>query len=71
MIGPSRDVRVGNYRIPAGGDVIVAIDGRTVTTVTEISAILEQHRPGDQINVTVLRNRERLDVRLTLLEENP
>ena len=71
LVGPSRDVRVGNYRIPAGGDVIVEIDGRSVSTVTEISTILEQHRPGDQISVTVVRDRERLDVRLTLLEENP
>ncbi len=71
LLGPTRDVRVGNTRIPVGGDVIVEIDGRSVTTVPEVSAILEQHRPGDQITVTVVRDRGRLDVRLTLLEENP
>jgi len=71
LIGPERDVRIGNYRIPVGGDVIVGIDGREVSTVTEVSAILEQHRPGDQITVTVVRDRQPLDVRLTLMEENP
>ena len=71
LMGPERDVRIGNYRIPVGGDVIVGIDGRNVSTVTEVSAILEQHRPGDQITVTVVRDRQPLDVRLTLTEETP
>jgi S1-C subfamily serine protease len=46
-------------RAPGGevvvGDVIVAVGGKTVTTLDEIFDVLEQHKPGDTITVSLKR----------------
>ncbi|HEU4947276.1 MAG TPA: trypsin-like peptidase domain-containing protein [Kribbella sp.] len=34
------------------GDVIVGVDGRTVGSPDALSALLDQHRPGDKVTVT-------------------
>ena len=67
--GLTRTVRIGNSIVPIGGDVVVAIDGRVIASMAEIGTILEPHRPGDQIQVTVLRDGQRTDLQLTLEEE--
>jgi S1-C subfamily serine protease len=36
------------------GDVITAIDGQPVDSATALTAILAQHKPGDQVKVTVV-----------------
>jgi S1-C subfamily serine protease len=47
-------------------DVIVEIDGKKVENASEVTAIVRQHKPGDQLKVTVMRDKDRktLDVRL-------
>jgi putative serine protease PepD len=40
---------------PTGGDVIVAIDGVTVTTSEQLRGIIDGHRPGDRVVLTVSR----------------
>ena len=40
------------------GDVIVAIDDRTVTKMAELQEALSQHRPGDKVKITYLRNKK-------------
>ena len=37
------------------GDVVTAVDGRTVTKMAELQEALSQRRPGDRISVTYLR----------------
>jgi len=71
MRGATRQVRVGNSLIGIGGDVIVEVDGRNVNATEEVSAVLEPRRPGERIQVTVIRNKRRLDLELTLQEESP
>jgi len=48
------------------GDVIVAIDGKPVSRQTDLYTILEKHKAGDSIKVTVFRNGQRVDVPVTL-----
>ena len=55
-----------NERIPSGGDVITAIDGRAITTMTELATTLSGHKPGDVVTVTVLRNGATEEIRVTL-----
>ncbi len=69
LIGASQRVRVGNYLIPAGGDVVVSIDGRNVTSMNDVSTILEPHQPGERVELTVFRNGQRINTQLTLQEE--
>jgi S1-C subfamily serine protease len=53
---------------PTGGDLIIAINGVTVTTFEDmISYLYLQTSPGDTITVTVLRDGSPLDLQLTLV----
>jgi serine protease Do len=47
-------------------DVIVEIDGKKVGNASEVTAIVREHKPGDQLKITVMRGKDRqtLDVRL-------
>ena len=52
------------------GDVIIAIDGETVTGLTDISNLLLRHAPGDKATVTLYRqDGTELEVTITLLED--
>lgn len=64
--GATREVIAGNYRIPVGGDLIVAIDGKRTDQVDSIKRILSGKRPGDKITVTVYRRGRKIDVPVTL-----
>ena len=67
--GSTRTVNVGNYMLRVGGDVIVSIEGRQIDSTMEIRTILDPYRPGDRIDVTVIRGGERVNLELTLQEQ--
>ena len=51
----------------AGGDLIVAIDGRPVKVFDDLLRYLIGHKsPGDQVTLTILRGEETVDIVLTL-----
>jgi S1-C subfamily serine protease len=56
----------GQRDIPAGSDVIVAIDGRELQGSVDLSDALARHEPGDRIALEVLRNGRHRTVRVTL-----
>ncbi len=65
----SRRVTIGNEAVLVGGDIIVAIDGQTVTTGGDLRGWIENQRhPGDTVTLTVLRNGQRVDLTVTLSE---
>jgi S1-C subfamily serine protease len=66
--GANRQVRVGNYVIPAGGDVIVAFDGKDVGSAQEMAAEIDRHKPGDRVTITILRGDRRIDLPIVLQE---
>jgi len=49
-------------------DIITAINGQEVKDFTGLTSILEKHKPGDQVTVTVDRDGKKLDLTLTLGE---
>jgi S1-C subfamily serine protease len=54
---------------PAGGDVIVAVDGHDVSTIDELSSYLDtQKKAGDKVTLTVVRGGQKLSVDATLAE---
>ena len=55
---------VGNTPILLGGDLIVAIDGQSVSDPQEVNAILEKHQAGDTISVTFYRGRKQITLKL-------
>lgn len=53
--------------LPAGGDLIIAVDGRPVSTFNDlIGYVVQQKSPGDAVLLTVLRDNQELELELTL-----
>lgn len=50
----------------SSADLIVAIDGRALTTADELLDYVASKKPGDQVTLTVFRNNQRSNVRITL-----
>ena len=53
-----------------GGDVIVKVDGQSITTMNELNDIKNSHKVGDVLTLTVNRNGEERELKVTL-EETP
>jgi S1-C subfamily serine protease len=51
-----------------GGDLIVAIDGESVGDQQDLANTMNKHRAGDNVTVTVYRNKRKLDVKVVLGE---
>lgn len=65
--GGTQAVRYGarNPRtIYLGGDIITAIDGIKVATLADYFSLLESKRPGENVTITVHRNRK--DIKITV-----
>jgi S1-C subfamily serine protease len=55
--------------LPSGGDVIVAADGQTVASVEDLADYLStQKRPGDTVELKVLRDGQELSLEAALAE---
>jgi len=48
------------------GDLIVAIDGEPVKTTADLYRIVDSHKVGDEIVLTIIRQEEKLEVRIAL-----
>ena len=65
-------VRVGNRLFEtieadkSSADRIVRIDGDEIMTTDDLQEILDKHKPGEQVNVGVLRDGELINVPVTL-----
>ena len=59
---------LGNTPIMLGGDLIVAIDGQKVQDEDDLSQIMNDHRAGDTIKITIYRGKRKMDVNVALGE---
>jgi S1-C subfamily serine protease len=60
---------VSDTRVPIGGDIIVAADGRAIESVQDLKEfLLLSVEPGETTTLTVLRDGERTNVTVTLAE---
>jgi S1-C subfamily serine protease len=64
--GGSQRAYLGYMPIVLGGDLIVAIDGRAITSKQDLSNTLNEHHAGDTITLTVFRGQHRMNVKMTL-----
>ncbi len=64
--GATREVRLGNYVIPWGGDYIIEVDGRRVTNQRFFQQALGLKRGGDTVRLKVVRGAEEVEVELVL-----
>jgi S1-C subfamily serine protease len=61
---------VGNFLLLVGGDVITRMDQVEVKDADELIKRLRERKPGETINLTVLRDGKFRDVKV-LLQERP
>lgn len=70
--GGAQAVRYGSSRnssiIYLGGDVITSIAGQKVDTLTDYYSALESHKPGETVDLTVLRGRQQIALKIALSE---
>jgi S1-C subfamily serine protease len=62
----SNEVTVEGESWPAGGDVIVSLDGQPVPTVERLVDLIAAKKPGDKIDLQVVRGSERVHVTVKL-----
>jgi len=65
---PRQVVIVGNYRIGIGGDLITAIDGKPVDGNDAMQRAISRKWAGDNLDLTIYRNRSRQTIRVKLGE---
>jgi len=51
-----------------GGDLIVAVDGEKVEDQQDLAQIMNNHRAGDTVRMSVYRGKKKMDVTVTLGE---
>jgi len=59
---------LGNYPIMIGGDLLVAIEGQPLEDQQDLSHVMQNHRSGDTVTVTIYRGKKRMDVKVVLGE---
>lgn len=62
----SKSLDLNGQQVTIGGDVITALDGKSVATMQDLSAAIKAKQPGDKVELTVLRNGKEIAVTVTL-----
>ena len=52
------------------GDIIIKVDGKSITTIDELNEIKNSHSIGDTIKLTINRDGQEKEINLTLGEQN-
>jgi S1-C subfamily serine protease len=61
-------ITIDGQPMQAGGDVIVAADGEPVETMSDVIAAVDAKQPGDELELTLLRDGDQRDVAVELAE---
>lgn len=64
--GAEQEVVLGNYRIPWGGDFVISVDGRRVSSQRFLRQSFDLKRGGDEMRLTVIRGTEELEIVIQL-----
>jgi S1-C subfamily serine protease len=66
--GGNERAYLGNVPIMVGGDLIIAIDGEKIEDQQDLAQMMNKHRAGDVVRVTIFRSKKKMDVQVTLGE---
>jgi putative serine protease PepD len=65
-IQPTRVIR--GQRVPVGGDIILAFDGKEVNSSGELGIAIDRRKAGERVLLTVIRGNQKIQVPVTLQE---
>ena len=54
--GADREIIIGRYRVPWGGDILTKLDGETLSNVEDLARIIDVRQPGEILNITFVRD---------------
>jgi S1-C subfamily serine protease len=66
--GGSERAYLGNSPIMLGGDLIVAVDGEKVEDQQDLAQIMNNHRAGDTVRMSIYRGKKKMEITVTLGE---
>ncbi len=66
--GGTERAYLGNMPIMIGGDLIIAMDGQPVQDERDLAQMMNSHRAGDTVKITVYRGKKKLGLDVTLGE---
>ena len=64
----SEPVRYGSSVIYLGGDILVMVDNIKVATLADLYSSLENNKPGDQVDIEVIRDGKPVKLKVTLAD---
>ena len=64
--GSSKPTLIQGRMISVGGDVITAIDEKSIASVADLRGILAQAKAGDKLALSILRDGKKMDIIVTL-----
>ena len=69
LYGSFKPVIINRQRILVGGDVITAMDGKSVSTTDDLRSIINSGKSGQVITLDILREGKAMQVKVTLVEK--
>ncbi|MCI0336568.1 MAG: trypsin-like peptidase domain-containing protein [Acidobacteria bacterium] len=66
--GPTKEVQIGRYIIPVGGDIIVGVDGHSIKSQDDLDRVLNSKNIGDRVQVEVMRAGRKMTLTVQLAE---
>ncbi|HSD83665.1 MAG TPA: trypsin-like peptidase domain-containing protein [Anaerolineae bacterium] len=64
--GGTKSVTIGGQEVTIGGDVITAIDGKSVRGMDDLLSILQQAAVGQKVTLSIVRDGKQLELTVTL-----
>ena len=66
--GGNERAYLGNTPIMLGGDLIIAIDDQDINDLRDLSGIMNNHRSGDSVRVTIYRAKKKMQLQVRLAD---
>ena len=64
--GATGQATIGGQTVPIGGDIITKVEGKPISGMEEVISAVNEHKPGDDLTLTVWRDGQQRDVTVKL-----
>jgi len=64
--GATGQATIAGQTFPVGGDIITKIDGRAIAGMNDVVSVVNGHKPGDEITLTIYSSGQQKDVTVKL-----
>jgi S1-C subfamily serine protease len=66
IVAGSTSTQLNGGPIQLGGDIIVGVDGKAITSSDDLSSLIGEHKPGDTVSLEIIRGGKRRTVNVKL-----